>query len=50
MNTLSKTDIYGYVSQLCDSLERNYKELQKEIDDWNDKLERELNRNWTNKK
>ena len=28
MNTLSKTDIYGYVSQLCDSLERNYKEYR----------------------
>ena len=25
---LSKTDIYGYVSQLCDSLERNYKEYR----------------------
>ena len=28
MNTLSKTDIYSYVSQLCDSLERNYKEYR----------------------
>ena len=27
-HTMVKTDIYGYVSQLCDSLERNYKEYR----------------------